>query len=364
MRNVMRIGLLLLMLTALSEAQMFQTVAPERAELLQSGKGKLYCPNCGMNLVKFYKTSHAMKQKDGSTHQYCSIHCLAEANDVINPDTKVVDVASLKFIEAFTATYVVGSSKKGTMTMNSKYAFKTKAEAEAFAKTNGGKVMDFAQTVQLAADDIYKDNKMVEKKRAMAAGKGKMMFSKMCKQENLPHFHSIAEAKTYIADSGICGTLKDKQYQAIAIYLSRKEGASHQHSDAIAVPKDAKCPVCGMFVAKYPKWAAEVQIDGYTHYYDGVKDMMKFYFKPADYHKKATQSMITKVLVTDYYTLKAVDAKSAWYVIGSNIHGPMGHELVPFGNKTDAEAFKKDHYGKKVVSFEQITPEMVRALDE
>ena len=364
MRNMIKVLLLLLLVVSSSEAKMFQMVEPEKAELLQSGKGKLYCPNCGMNLVKFYKTSHAMKQKDGSTHQYCSIHCLAEANDVINPDTKVVDVTSLKFIDAFTATYVVGSSKKGTMTMNSKYAFATKAEAEAFAKANGGKVMGFAEAVQTAADDIYKDNKMVEKKRAMAAEKGKMMFSKMCKQTNLPAFASIAEAKTHIADSGVCGTLKDKQYQAIAIYLSRKEGMSHKHSDVISVPKDAKCPVCGMFVAKYPKWAAEVQIDGYTHYFDGVKDMMKFYFKPASFHKKATQSMITKMLVSDYYTLKAVDAKSAWYVIGSNVHGPMGHELIPFGNKKDAQAFENDHYGKQVVSFDQITPEMVRALDE
>ncbi len=363
MRKLMRIGLLLLMLVGLTEAKMFQMVPAEKAELLQSGKGKLYCPNCGMNLVKFYKTSHAMKQQDGSTHQYCSIHCLAEANDVINPDTKVVDVTSLKFIDAFTAIYVVGSSKKGTMTMNSKYAFKTKADAEAFAKANGGKVMGFAEAVQLAADDIYADNKMVEKKRTMAAEKGKMMYSKMCKQEKLPGFASIAEAKTYIVTNGTCGSLKDKQYQAIAIYLARAESTVHKHN-VIEVPKDAKCPVCGMFVSKYPKWVAEVQIDGYTHYFDGVKDMMKFYFKPASFHKKATQSMITKLLVSDYYTLKAVDAKSAWYVIGSNIHGPMGHELVPFGNKKDAETFEKDHYGKKVVSFEQITPEMVRALDE
>jgi predicted alpha/beta hydrolase family esterase len=118
-----------------------------------------------VNLVKFYKTSHAMKQKDGSIHQYCSIHCLAEANDEITSDTKVVDVNSLKFIPAFTAFYVVGSRKKGTMTMNSKYAFATKAEAEVFAKENGGKVMGFAEAVQLAADDIYKDNKMIGKKR-------------------------------------------------------------------------------------------------------------------------------------------------------------------------------------------------------
>ena len=81
MKTMFRLALLLVMVGGFAEAKMFQTVAPGEAELLQSGKGKLYCPNCGMNLVKFYKTSHAMKQKDGSIHQYCSIHCLAEAND-------------------------------------------------------------------------------------------------------------------------------------------------------------------------------------------------------------------------------------------------------------------------------------------
>ena len=211
MKMMMRLLILLVLVFGFAQGKMFQSVAPEKAELLQTGKGKLYCPNCGMNLVMFYKTSHAMKQKDGSTHQYCSMHCLVEANEQINPDAQVVDVSSLKFINAHDAHYVVGSSKKGTMTMNSKYAFKSKADAEAFAKANGGKVMGFAEAVQLAADDIYADNKMVEKKRTMAAEKGQMMYSKMCKQDALPAFHSIAEAKTYVADSVICGSLKDKQ---------------------------------------------------------------------------------------------------------------------------------------------------------
>lgn len=353
------------LLAGFAEAEMFQSVAPEKAELLQTGKGRLYCPNCGMNLVKFYKTSHAMKQKDGSIHQYCSIHCLAEANDEITPDTKVVDTNSLKFIPAFTAFYVVGSSKPGTMTMNSKYAFSDKAEAEVFAKANGGKVMGFAEAVQLAADDIAQDNVMVNKKRAMAAGKGKMMYSKMCKHDPLPGFASIAEAKTYIADSGICGTLKDKQYQAIAIYLAQNDaGVKPVVAKAIKVPEDAKCPVCGMFVHKYPKWATEIQIDGYIHYFDGVKDMMKFYFKPAAYHKKATQAMITNILVSDYYTLDAIDAKAAWYVAGSNVYGPMGNELIPFKTEKDADAFKRDHFGKQVITFDQITPSLIQSLDE
>ncbi len=223
MKQVVRVVLLLVMVFGFAEAKMFQTVAPEKAQLLQTGKGKLYCPNCGMNLVMFYKTSHAMKQKDGSTHQYCSMHCLVEANDQISPDVQVVDVSSLKFINAHSAHYVVGSNKKGTMTMNSKYAFANKTDAEAFAKANGGKVMSFADAVKIARKAINKENAMINKKRGMMAEKGEMMYGKMCKQTKLPKFSSIADAKTHIVDSGICGKLEDKQFQAIAIYLFRKD---------------------------------------------------------------------------------------------------------------------------------------------
>ena len=36
------------------------------------------------------------------------------------------------------------------------------------------------------------------------------------------------------------------------------------------------CPVCGMFVAKYPEWIAAVVFkDGHAHYFDGAKDMFQ-----------------------------------------------------------------------------------------
>ena len=37
------------------------------------------------------------------------------------------------------------------------------------------------------------------------------------------------------------------------------------------VPTTAKCPVCGMFVAKYPDWTATSSFkDGSVSYYDGL----------------------------------------------------------------------------------------------
>ena len=99
------------LLATFLEAGMFQSVTPEKAQLLQSGKGKLYCPNCGMNLVKFYKTSHAMKQKDGAVHQYCSIHCLVEELMIKKlplQNIQVVDVQTLKFMDVEKVGDVLG----------------------------------------------------------------------------------------------------------------------------------------------------------------------------------------------------------------------------------------------------------------
>ena len=54
----------------------------------------------------------------------------------------------------------------------------------------------------------------------------------------------------------------------------------------IAVPKPSakdKCPVCGMFVAKYPDWLAAVRFrDGSHVFFDGAKDMFKYLHDPEE----------------------------------------------------------------------------------
>ncbi len=135
---------------------MFQSVPKEKAILLQSGKEKASCAACGMKLPMFYKTNHAA-HLDGAVRQYCSIHCLAEEKNIkkmpIN-DFKVVDVKSLKFIEAKSAFYVVGSKKKATMSEISKYAFAKKEDAVKFAGRYQGKVVDFDTAFKVALQDF------------------------------------------------------------------------------------------------------------------------------------------------------------------------------------------------------------------
>ena len=128
-------------------------------------------------------------------------------------------------------------------------------------------------------------------------------------------------------------------------------------------PKD-KCPVCGMFVAKYPDFLAEILFkDGSSAYFDGAKDMFKYYFQLEKYHPSRKRSDIDSIYVTDYYSLSLIDGHRAYYVSGSDIYGPMGRELIPFGKEADAREFMKDHKGKLLLRFKEITFEGVKGLD-
>ena len=128
-------------------------------------------------------------------------------------------------------------------------------------------------------------------------------------------------------------------------------------------PKD-KCPVCGMFVAKYPDWIAAIRFrDGSTVFFDGAKDMFKYYFDLKKYAPSKKPSDIQTLQVTDYYDLIPIDGYEAAYVLGSDIFGPMGRELIPFAKEGAAREFLKDHKGKSIVKFKEVTPALIKTLD-
>jgi copper chaperone NosL len=125
-----------------------------------------------------------------------------------------------------------------------------------------------------------------------------------------------------------------------------------------------KCPVCGMFVAKYSDFLAAIAFkDGACVFFDGSKDMFKYYFNMKKYDPARKQGDIEAVYVTDYYDLKLVNGLEAFYVTGSDVHGPMGRELIPFAREEGAKEFAKDHKGKPAVKFREVTPALVKTLD-
>jgi len=128
--------------------------------------------------------------------------------------------------------------------------------------------------------------------------------------------------------------------------------------------KKDKCPVCGMFVAKYPDWVGEIIYnDGMIVFSDGVKDLFKYYFNIQKYHPRKKQTEIKAIFVSEYYDLAMINAYNAYYVIGSDVFGPMGRELIPLKNEAEAKEFLKDHQGKRIVRFKDVTTALLATLD-
>ena len=125
-----------------------------------------------------------------------------------------------------------------------------------------------------------------------------------------------------------------------------------------------KCPVCGMFVAPYPNWLGAIVFkDGGRFFFDGPKDLFTYYLAPEKYGSARKRADIADIYVTEYYSVAAIDGRKAFYVIGSDVRGPMGKELVPFAKKADADGFLKDHHGRKVLSFDEITRATLNSLE-
>jgi nitrous oxide reductase accessory protein NosL len=125
-----------------------------------------------------------------------------------------------------------------------------------------------------------------------------------------------------------------------------------------------KCPVCGMFVAKYPDFVAQIHFrNGTVAHFDGAKDLLKYYQQISRFNPKFKLKDISAIFVTDYYLLTPVDAYSATYVYDSDVYGPMGKELIPFAKSKDAQGFLKDHKGKGSLTFKEVTPAILKGLD-
>jgi len=185
---------------------------------------------------------------------------------------------------------------------------------------------------------------------------GQKIYKKRCQNINLSQFHSYDEMQESIVSQNLCKKLNRKYFQALSLYLwdTQRVVQKAPLEKHIVVHKEDKCPVCGMFVYKYPKWATEIRYDDTKYVFDGVKDMMKYYFEHRD--------GIQEILVRDYYTQKVIDATKAYYVIGSDIYGPMGNELITFHDEKSAKTFYLDHRGTKILRFNAITQELVHSL--
>ncbi|MEA3315393.1 MAG: nitrous oxide reductase accessory protein NosL [Campylobacterota bacterium] len=342
--------------------------------LVQDKKVENWCSFSGENLINSYKTNYIVTLSDKTKKQYASLRFLASDYDSIKLriiDIKAIDFISEKIIDAKSAYYLVNSRVNTKYSKYSKLAFEKKDDALDFKKKYKGDIREFEFVLYMATKDIASDLKYYSKKQNKEYKKGEKIYKRVCEDIDIKEYYSLNNLKSNILEKKLCKNINEKRLQLVSKYLWDKKrlNLNSIKNSSIKVSKDERCPVCAMFIYKYPRWAAQIHYknkDKKHHFsFDGVKDMMKFYFNPllwGKYHNSLKEN-ISKISVTDYYTQNEIDGKNAYYVIGSDVYGPMGHELIPFKNIDDAKIFQKDHFGTKIMKFNEIKEKDIYKLD-
>jgi copper chaperone NosL len=129
------------------------------------------------------------------------------------------------------------------------------------------------------------------------------------------------------------------------------------------IPADARCPVCGMYPARFPRWAAQIVFkDGASHYFDSPVDMFVLLQRIDRYSRRYALKDIAISYVTDFETGQWIEAHHAFFVHGSNATGPMRNADLPaFSTRKSADAFARSR-GGKVLTFRQVTPELIQPM--
>jgi copper chaperone NosL len=259
------------------------------------------CPNCAMIRSMWARTWFTFENSEGKS-QACSLHCLAEMAIKSGEDPENVRVALYlnpnKMISAEQASFVVGSKAKGTMTMKSKIALSSKNEAEKFCGSCGGEVVGFREALTMAKAGIAKENPMLLEKRL-------------------------------------------------------KKGV-------IVEPVDNKdrCPVCGMYPARYPRHKCQMITRGEEKYhFCSTQCLFEFLGHTRKYAHKDVAPF--RIWVIDFPAGVWISGKTAYYVVGSGKQGPMGYEAIAFDKKKAAGDFARKE-GGKVLTFSQVTIDAIK----
>lgn len=135
------------------------------------------CKHCGMDRTKFAHSRMVVTYTDGSSTGTCSINCVVTELKGSKKEVQSFQVGEYntkKLIDAKTATWVIGGSKKGVMTKVAKWAFAEKKDAEAFIKANGGKLAAFDEVFKAAEKDEAERSKNMKPKEHKGHGDHKM----------------------------------------------------------------------------------------------------------------------------------------------------------------------------------------------
>lgn len=119
-------------------------------------------------------------------------------------------------------------------------------------------------------------------------------------------------------------------------------------------------------VYKDPAWVAKIVTkDNKEFFFISPKSLMEYYFNPAKWPETNVHSEedLKQLVVTDYKTLKHIDAKKAFYVYGSHKISLAGDDLPAFKDIDDAKAFMDANHGRRIMKFSELKESLIELLN-
>lgn len=157
--------------------------------------------------------------------------------------------------------------------------------------------------------------------------------------------------------------LSIKKWSLWALLLSALVGCTEAPQEkmvrqAAAIESGDECHLCGMIINNFPGPKGESYQANSDHVmkFCSTRDLFAFLLQPEN-ARQAREIYVHDMSKTPWLKPEDqyfIDAREAWYVIGSSQTGAMGPTLASFSKEEDAKFFSKT-FGGEVYQFSDIT---------
>ncbi|MCK6265424.1 nitrous oxide reductase accessory protein NosL [Vibrio sp. ZSDE26] len=131
---------------------------------------------------------------------------------------------------------------------------------------------------------------------------------------------------------------------------------------AVAIESADECHLCGMIISNFPGPKGESYQSTGEHIskFCSTRDLFAFLLQPENV-TQAREVFVHDMSQSPWHKPNDeyfIDARTAWYVVGSNQKGAMGMTLASFAKQDDATSFS-NKFGGEVYAFDDITIELI-----
>ncbi|WP_449284518.1 nitrous oxide reductase accessory protein NosL [Marinobacter sp. PE14] len=146
-----------------------------------------------------------------------------------------------------------------------------------------------------------------------------------------------------------------------AVTLTACSGNEEQTTakpDPIHFESGDECHVCGMVIVGFPgpKGEAITEKDQHVRKFCSTRDMFAWTLQPENVNRDHTL-YVHDMAQTEWESpndAALIDAREAFYVVGSSRKGAMGPTLASFASQSNAENFANEN-GGEVMAYSEIT---------